>query len=272
MAAKSREVEAAAKHALRHPNFKEVEASRPTWDEGSQPFHYTQTPNPSWAFGDGVNHVQAQASVTATSANHIPIEPYAADRNLMDNYKLLASAIVPRPIAFVSTRSRDGSSENLAPLSFFQLVNVDPPIFALAVTSPLAEAKDTLLNLLESRECVINIISEGFVEAANATSIDAPYGVSEWGISGLTPLRDCRTVKAARVKESIFSIEAKLESVREFTSRSNPGAKSGSLELVEASYFWAREDAINKEKNLLDIAVRTQYSLGNGLIDYEGVC
>ncbi|SPO06594.1 related to conserved protein/domain typically associated with flavoprotein oxygenases, DIM6/NTAB family [Cephalotrichum gorgonifer] len=265
MAQDRKEAEAAAKRALRHPNFKELEGSRPSWDSGSADFHYTQTPNPNWKFGDGVNHTHAQASITAATAKHLPIDPYTAERSIIDNYKLLASAIVPRPIAFISTRSHDGNSRNLAPMSFFQLVNVDPPIFAVAVTSPLSDAKDTLRNLLETRECVINIVSEGFVEAANATSINAPYGVSEWDISGLTAVYDCRTVRCPRVKESVFSIEAKLESVREFTSRLNPGTKSGSLELVEASFFWAREDAINDDGNLLDISVLRPISRLGGI-------
>lgn len=255
MATDRKESDAALIRARRHPNFKELEASRPSWNSVSAPFQYTQTPNPNWSFGDGANHTQNQASATAATAKHVPIDPYTESRTLIDNYKLLISAVIPRPIAFISTRSRDGKTENLAPMSFFQIVNADPPIFAIGVTSSLAEAKDTLLNLLESREYVINIISEGFVEAANATSINAPYGASEWVVSGLTPVYDCRTVKCARVKESVFSIEAKLESVREFTSRLHPGTKSGSLELVEASFFWAREDALNEDGNTLDLAV-----------------
>ncbi|RMJ03760.1 hypothetical protein CDV36_014718 [Fusarium kuroshium] len=246
--------EAAAKHALHHPNFKELEASRPPWDSVPAPIRYTQTPDPNWSFGGGANHTQHEASATAATARHVSIDPFTKGRTLIDNYKLLVSGIVPRPIAFISTRSRDGKSENLAPMSFFQLVNVDPPILAVSITSPLADAKDTLLNLLETHECVISIISEGFVEAANATCINTPYGASEWIISGLTPVYDCQTVKCARVKESVFSIEAKLESVREFSSRLNPGAKSGSLVLLEASHFWAREDALNEEENMLDLA------------------
>jgi flavin reductase (DIM6/NTAB) family NADH-FMN oxidoreductase RutF len=249
-----REAEAALKRSQRHGDFKQLEASRLPFGTTTT-LRYTQTPNPFWKFGDGANHLHAQASSTAATAEHVSIDPYATDRSMFDNYKLLVSGVVPRPIAFISTRSRDGSSENLAPMSFFQLVNVDPPIFAIAVTSPLADAKDTLHNLLETREVVINIVSEGFVEAVNATSINAPYGVSEWDISGLTPVYDCQTVKCARVKEAVFSIEAKLEGVFQFTSRLNPGTKSGSLELVEASHFWVREDAINDEKNLVDLAV-----------------
>ncbi|KAL6786574.1 hypothetical protein J3E68DRAFT_432622 [Trichoderma sp. SZMC 28012] len=232
-----------------HADFKQVEASRSDWDSSAS-VQYTKTPNPDWKFGDGANQAHVE-----TSAKHIAIDPHEPGRSLIDNYKLSISAVVPRPIAFISTRSKDGSKENLAPMSFFQMINADPPLFIFAVNSPLAAAKDTLRNLVETGECVINIVSEGIIEAVIATSIDAPYGISEWDISGLTPIYDCQTVSCARVKECIFSIEAKVESIREFDSRANPGTKSGTLEVVEATRFWAREDAINRERNVIDLSI-----------------
>ncbi|KAM0477073.1 hypothetical protein ACHAPX_006032 [Trichoderma viride] len=236
-----------------HKTQKPDLASRSPWDETAATF--VQTPEPGWTFGSGANHTHARASASAATAKHVAIDPFAPDRKAMDNYRLLVSGVVPRPIALISTRSPDGTVENLAPMSFFQMVNIDPPILAVGLTSSLKEAKDTLLNLIQARECVVNVVSEGFIEAVNATSINAPYGVSEWDIAGLTPVHDCHTVSCARVKESIFSIEAHLESVREFTSRSHPGKKSGCLVLLEVTYFWAREDAINEDKNRLDLTV-----------------
>ena len=112
-------------------------------------------------------------------------------------------------------------------------------------------AKDSLRNLLDTKECVINVISEHFIEAANATSINAPYGVSEWAISGLHPA-ECTTVKASRAKEAVFSIEGHLIETKEFESKATPGKKTGVLAIIEGTRFWAREDAINSEKNLLD--------------------
>lgn len=176
---------------------------------------------------------------------------------MFDNYKLCISAVTPRPIAFISTRAKDGSSENLAPMSFFQVVNVDPVIFVIGITSSIADAKDTLRNLVESRECVINIVSEGVIEAVNSTCINTPYGVSEWDVSGLTPMYDCKTVSCARVGECIFSIEGKVESIREFDSKTAPGTKSGSMVTVEATGFWAREDAIDEKLALIDLDVST---------------
>lgn len=194
----------------------------------------------------------------STLPPHIQIDPYASGRPAGFNYKLLISAIVPRPIAFVSTRSADGST-NLAPFSYFQTIGHDPPLFIIGFASALTpdeeKAKDTLRNLSRTGECVINIISDSFVEAANAASVNAPYGVSEWDISGLTPVYDCADVKCARVGEAVFSVEGKLESLREFNSRSTPGKVSSTLAIVEGTKFWVRSDAINEERNIVDPAV-----------------
>jgi flavin reductase (DIM6/NTAB) family NADH-FMN oxidoreductase RutF len=230
-----------------HPDFKKVEASRPPFDP-STTFSYTQTPAPNWQYGSGAN------KPADPSKSHIPIDPYEPSRPAGFNYKLLISAVVPRPIAFLSTRSADGTVTNLAPFSYFQLIGHDPPLFIIGFASALdaARAKDSLRNLHERRECVINIISEDFVEAANSTSLNAPYGVSEWDVSGLTPVYDCETVGCARVKEAVFSIEGKLESVREFESRATPGKVTSTLAVIEGTRFWAREDAVNEERNIID--------------------
>jgi flavin reductase (DIM6/NTAB) family NADH-FMN oxidoreductase RutF len=239
----------------RHPDFKTVEASRPDWDTSSN-FRYIKTADPNWTPGTGANNLEDKAS--ASSKKHVAIDPYEPGRPATFNYKLLISAITPRPIGFLSTRSgsSSGSDEeeetlNLAPFSYFNVVCTDPALFVVGISSPLSRPKDTLRNLVANGECTVNIISEHFIEAANATSIDAPPGCSEWDVSGLTPVGDCETVRTPRVREAVFSVECKVESIREFESRSTPGKKSGCLVVLEGLRFWAREDAINEERNLI---------------------
>lgn len=111
---------------------------------------------------------------------------------------------------------------------------------------------------------VINIISEHFIEAANATSINAPYGVSEWALSGLHPA-SCTEVACSRVQEAVFAVECKLIDTKEFESRNTPGKKTGVIATVEGLKFWVREDAINKEKNLVDQAVLRPMSRLGGI-------
>lgn len=134
------------------------------------------------------------------------------------------------------------------------MMSHDPPILVIGFACPVSRAKDSLRNLLDTSEGVINIISDPFVEAANSTSIDAPFGVSEWDISGLTAVHDCEVVRPARVKEAVFSIEVKVESVREWESRTS-GEKTGTMVVLEGVRFWAREDAINSDRSLIDPAV-----------------
>ena len=88
----------------------------------------------------------------------------------------------------------------------------------------------------------------------NATSINAPANISEYEISDLHPA-PCTLVKSPRVKESIFSIEAKLVETKEFESRATPGKKTGVMAIVEGVRFWAREDAVNSTGNHIDVAV-----------------
>ncbi|EXJ87392.1 hypothetical protein A1O3_04351 [Capronia epimyces CBS 606.96] len=226
-----------------HGDFGKVQASRPDWDESKQ-WQYSKTREPSWTYGSGAT------DKSGASKAHISIDPYAEGRPPVLNYKLLISGIVPRPIGFLSTRSPDGSSTNLAPFSYTQVFNHDPPVFGVGFSGGFDNAKDTLKNLLDTGECVINIISDHYVEAANACAIDLPYGLSEWAVSGLTPA-DSKVVAPSRVKEAVFSIEGKLMNTQEFESRATPGKKTGVLAVIEGVQFWVREDAINEDRSVI---------------------
>jgi hypothetical protein len=154
-----------------HPDFKSVEDSRPPFDN-SQHFRYTKTPDPNWQWGQGANDEGSSLQIP-----HVEINPYAEGRPSTYNYKLLISGIVPRPIGLLSTISIDGTlspfefaippfiysirigkSPNLAPYSFTQVVNSDPPIFVVGVTGNPEAAKDTLGNLMDTKECEISRI------------------------------------------------------------------------------------------------------------------
>ncbi|KAF2769340.1 hypothetical protein EJ03DRAFT_272293 [Teratosphaeria nubilosa] len=241
-----------------HGNFREVEASRPDWDQ-QRKFTFTKTVKPDWKPGQGGND-----GGESLKKEHVDIDPYQDGRPAAFNYKLLISAIIPRPIGFLSTRSKDGSSTNLAPFSYTQVVNHDPPVFIVGYAGGMSSAKDSLRNLVDTGECTINIISEHFIEAANATSVNAPYGVSEWALTGLHPAPS-KDVKPSRVKEAIFSVEGKLMNTQEFESRATRGKKTGVLAVIEGVRFWAREDAINEDRNLIDPAVLRPMSRLGGI-------
>ncbi|EPS42752.1 hypothetical protein H072_3258 [Dactylellina haptotyla CBS 200.50] len=216
----------------RHPDFKTVEASRPDWEDLE--WHFNKTANPDWKFGTGATD-QSWKDV-----KKVQIDPYAEGRRSGDNYKLMISAITPRFIGFVSTISKDGKSTNLAPFSYTTMVCHDPPMMVIGFSSSMENKKDTLQNIIDTGELVINVISEWFVEAANYTSINAPLGVSEFNLSGLTPLPSTK-VKPPHVAESAFSIECKLVSHHPWQSPAT-GKTTGVTIFAQGLNFHIRDD------------------------------
>lgn len=228
-------------------NFDEVIAQRPDFDHSNTPIEATKSPTPNWDYGQGVPEHLWNKEQT-----HKEIDPYAPDRPMVNNYRLLISGIAPRPIGFISTLSADGKTKNLAPFSYFQVIDHDPPQFVVGFSSRPGRVKDTFRNLRDTGECVINTVSENMIEAVNASSIDAPYGVSEWDVTGLTEAPST-TVKPSRVQESVFSVEGKLVDIKEFEDHANPGMSVASLVLIKASRFWVREDAANADYSHIDL-------------------
>ena len=98
-------------------------------------------------------------------------------------YSTLAAGVVPRPIAWVS--STDGSVDNLAPFSFFNVVGIKPPIVAFAPVDSRDGLKDTARNVRETEEFVVNVVTEDLVEAMNETSGTFPEDVSEFDAVGI---------------------------------------------------------------------------------------
>ncbi len=127
-------------------------------------------------------------------------------------YKLMTGSVVPRPIAWISTLSQDGQA-NLAPFSYFNAVSANPPtvMFSAGLHS-VDRPKDTLRNVLETGEFVVNIVTESVAAAMNLSSVAAPYGVDEFEFAGVTPAPS-RTTRAPRVLESPVNFECKLSDI-----------------------------------------------------------
>lgn len=126
-----------------------------------------------------------------------------------DAYAMLLNCVAPRPIAFVSSVSQTGA-RNLAPFSFFTAGGANPPSVVFSPTANrTGEPKDTLRNIEEVGEYVINVVTYAMREGMNVTSAEYPYGVSEWEKGGFTPA-PCVQVKAPRVLESPLAMECKL--------------------------------------------------------------
>lgn len=119
-------------------------------------------------------------------------------------YPFLTAVIVPRPIAWVSTRSRAGV-DNLAPHSFFTVSCVRPPIVQFTSVG----RKDSLRNVEETGEFVVNLAPESLVTQINATGTDFPPETSEFDVTGLE--REPSTlVRPPRVAASPVALECVL--------------------------------------------------------------
>ncbi len=133
---------------------------------------------------------------------------------VQEGYKLLIGSVVPRPIAWTSTVSREGTY-NLAPFSFFTVASRNPPMLCISV-GPRQGAggptKDTLENIEETEEFVINIVSLALSNKMHESSKNHPPEADEFEKAGLTPA-PCEVVNAPRVEEAGVSMECLLDRV-----------------------------------------------------------
>jgi len=125
-------------------------------------------------------------------------------------YKLMISSVTPRPIALISSTSKDGI-DNVAPFSYFGAMAHDPPILSVGIcrNGPNRAMKDSAKNVMDTGEAAINIISQWYLDAANHTCGNFDAGVDEFTESGLSKL-PCEIVKAPRVAQAAVSYECKL--------------------------------------------------------------
>ncbi|KAH9208564.1 hypothetical protein DL95DRAFT_449815 [Leptodontidium sp. 2 PMI_412] len=206
-------------------------------------FSMTKQPNEQWRPGDPT----CDPYKTSSTISIDPSDPKSSDPRIL--YQLLIGLVAPRPIAFVSTISADGT-KNLAPFSFFNMFGSAPPTFVVGFASGRGTSKDSCQNILDTKECTINIISDWFVEAANWCSITAPPGYSEWPSSGLneTPSRG---VRPPCVSESAASFECKYVSHHDVIS-SIYGVVTATLIILEGTQIHIKESIMTNDKKSID--------------------
>src|ERR1700677_4013004 len=138
-----------------------------------------------------------------------------------DGYKLLASVIMPRPIAWVVSRDPEGI--NAAPFSFFNILSADPPLVAIGFSAAAdREGKDTLTNIRAQGEFVVNMVPEELAEAMNITATNAPRGTDETQLAGLE-LVPSTVVEVPRIAASPVALECKLVQTLNFGGASTIG-------------------------------------------------
>jgi flavin reductase (DIM6/NTAB) family NADH-FMN oxidoreductase RutF len=177
---------------------------------------------------------------SSTPKSMLNIDPAAHSQRQI--YKLMTGIIVPRPIALVSTVDADGNA-NLAPFSFFAGVGSAPPtvLFCPALRATgggnAGQRKDTLRNVEQTHEFVINVVSESMAPQANLTAAEVGPEIDEFSLSGFSPVAS-ELVRPPRVAESPAQMECRLMQV--IYTGNLPA--SGVIVLGEVVRFHIRED------------------------------
>jgi flavin reductase (DIM6/NTAB) family NADH-FMN oxidoreductase RutF len=170
-------------------------------------------------------------------------------------HRLLLGGVGPRPIALVSTISREGIL-NLTPFSFFNVFGANPPVIAFSPSrrGRNATLKDTYHNLMDNGQCVVQAVTYSMVEQINLASTEYEPQIDEFVKSGLTPV-DSDLVKPKRVKESPFQMECELREMRSF----GEGGASANIAICEVLKFHISEDIFSDgyiQPDLIDLAAR----------------
>tara|TARA_B110000438_G_scaffold295002_3_gene337291 strand:+ start:2670 stop:3272 length:603 start_codon:yes stop_codon:yes gene_type:complete len=157
-----------------------------------------------------------------------------------EKYRLLNGGITPRPIAWISTRSRD-NIDNLAPYSFFTVASCNPPVLLYTqVTQRSGIDKDTLQNLIETGECVVNIVNSALLEKMNLTSASLKIDESEFDFADVESCASYK-VQPSSVKDAPIRYECTL---REVISVSDLPT-GGTVILLDVKYVYVRDDLYN---------------------------
>jgi flavin reductase (DIM6/NTAB) family NADH-FMN oxidoreductase RutF len=162
-----------------------------------------------------------------------------------DRYKLLVSTVVPRPIAWIVSQNIDGHL-NAAPFSFFNALSGDPPIVGIGIGShEPRRAKDTRRNIAETREFVVNLVSEESAEAMNVTAIEFDHGMNELAEARLDAIPSLH-VKPPRIAASPVAMECSLQQIVDL------GPESG-LVLGRVLAMHVRDDLVlDRAKSYVD--------------------
>lgn len=202
----------------------------------------------------------------APSSTPSPVGPmltFHSDK-IKHNYNLLITSVVPRPIAFVTSVNSKGDI-NAAPFSYFSACNGSPPFITIGFTHSASSGRqrDTLLNIKETKDFVVNIVVEGIAQQVNHTCGIFDKGVNELKQAGLTSVAS-KVVTAPRCAESPVQMECTAVSITQIHadgSISTPGEElpsqppvHGSLVLAHVKVFHIAESVYDSKDKSIDVA------------------
>lgn len=160
-----------------------------------------------------------------------------------ENYHHLIGGIIPRPIAWISTISATGIT-NLAPYSFFTVASCNPPVLLYTEVTPRnGKNKNTLENILETKSCVVNIVSSPLLEMMNATCESFPPEISEFSAAGVESCAS-QFVAAPAVAASKVRYECSLREVVQVSGE----PLGGSVVLLDVLGMYVSDDLLVQSK------------------------
>lgn len=168
----------------------------------------------------------------------------------------LLTAIAPRPIGFISTKSRKGIS-NLAPFSFFNVFSANPPIMIFSPARRVRDntTKDTLVNCRETRQAVVNVVNYDMVQQMSLASSEYHSETDEFKKAGFTPI-DSVEIDVPRVAESPVQFECEIDEIKELGDQGG----AGNLILARVVKIHVHSEFLNEDGQLdplkLDLVAR----------------
>jgi flavin reductase (DIM6/NTAB) family NADH-FMN oxidoreductase RutF len=215
------------------------------------------SPNPSWQPNDKISSPLGDTFQTLNPSNI----------STQEVYRILIDTIIPRPIALVSTQSKQGKN-NLAPFSFFNALSSNPATLMISIgVKPDGSSKDTLDNIIETGEFVVNSANRWLIEPLVYSAGNFAKEVDEMQLVGLTPIAS-EVVKAPRVKESSTQFECTLYKEVKIGDGSAGSSTMiiGKIERIHLSTALVKNDRIDPKK------IETIARLGGVSYAKLGVC
>lgn len=182
------------------------------------------------------------------------INPY--DLPIPKRHQLIIGAVGPRPICWASTVDKDGKP-NLAPYSFFNAFSANPPVLVFSSNRRGRDntTKDTLHNIEETREVVINVVPFSLVNQMTISSTDYDSEINEFVKAGVTPIAS-EEIKPFRVKESPVQFECKVTDIINLGKEGG----AGNLFICEIVKMHFSERVLDEDKTInpfkLDLVAR----------------
>ncbi len=169
------------------------------------------------------------------------------ETGLKEISNFFTSAIVPRPVAFVSTINENGQP-NLSPFSFFNIFSSDPPIliFSPAKSALSGKQKDTYHNVKHTKECVVHIANYAMVEQLSVTSGSYPPDINEFIKGGFTEKKST-LVQPPIIDEAPISFECKVNQIIELGDKGG----SGNLVICEIVLIHVDEQILDENGNVI---------------------